>query len=55
MRSYAAFFKGRRIDFQASDLWAAKQYAVAQFKAPKSQQSQIAVILSDVLMDPAAL
>lgn len=45
---YVAFFKGKRIEFYASGLWPAKQFAVEHFKPKKKDAGLIAVALAEV-------
>lgn len=48
MNGYIAFYNQRRIEIYAASLFEAKQLAVTQFKAPKSKQHMIAVMLAEI-------
>lgn len=45
MPKYLAFFYTRRVLIEAPTLYEAKVKAVAEFKAPKSKQGLVAVVL----------
>jgi hypothetical protein len=55
MRTYIAFFKSRRIEFEASSLYEAKMHALVHFKPSKRDAGLIAVVLADTPIDPASL
>lgn len=60
MNGYVCFYNSKRIELQAKDLWDAKQKAVAQFKAPRSKQHLVSVVLAEkdgkpVVHNPATL
>ena len=44
---YVAFYNGKQIELYASSLYDAKQKAVATFKAPKSKQHMVSVLLAE--------
>ena len=48
MNGYKAFYNGREIDVYAATLLAAKNQAVAQFKAPKSKAHMVSVALCEI-------
>jgi hypothetical protein len=48
MYGYIALYQGRRHELHADSLYAAKQAAVAHFKAPKSKQHLVTVHLAEV-------
>ena len=47
MNGYIAFFGSKQIELYAKDLWEAKQQAITAFKAPKSKQHLVAVMLAE--------
>ena len=55
MRTYQAFFQGKKIEFQADGLYAAKLKAIELLKVPKSKQGLLAVVLADTPIDTGAL
>lgn len=48
MFQYAAFYQGKRYDFKAASLYAAKLQALAYFQPPKSKIGLVAVALNEV-------
>lgn len=44
---YVAFFNGKRIEVYADNLYQAKLKAIDQFKAPKSKQHMVSVMLAE--------
>jgi hypothetical protein len=47
MNGYIAFFNGRRHELHADSLFAAKQKAVAHFKAKPKQAHMVSVVLAE--------
>jgi hypothetical protein len=47
MNGYKAFYNGKSADIYAETLFAAKEKAVAQFKAPKSKAHMVSVVLCE--------
>jgi hypothetical protein len=48
MHGYIALYQGRRHELYAENMLAAKNAAVAYFKAPKSKQHLVSVHLAEV-------
>lgn len=44
---YIAFYNNKRIELYAPSLYAAKLKAIEQFKAPKSKQHMVSVVLAE--------
>lgn len=44
--TYACFYNGRTHELQAAGLYEAKQAAIAYFKAPRSKQHMVSVVLA---------
>lgn len=44
---YVAFFNGKRHELHASSLYEAKQAAVKHFKAPRSKEHMVSVLLAE--------
>jgi len=55
MRTYIAFYNGKKIEFQAESLYAAKIKGAALLGAKGRKALQVAVVLADVPVDPAGL
>lgn len=60
MNGYVCFYNSKRIELHAKDLWDAKQKAVEQFKAPRSKQHLVSVVLAEkdgkpVVHNPASI
>lgn len=53
MRTYIAFYKGKKITVQADSSYAAQGVAAAQFRAKKSWE--VTVMLADVAVDTASI
>lgn len=53
MRTYIAFYKGRKIEVQAASSYAAQQEAAKVMKAKKSYE--VTVVLADVPVSTASL
>lgn len=53
MRTYIAFYKGKKITVQADSSYAAQTAAAAQFRAKKSWE--VTVMLADVAVDTASI
>lgn len=47
MNKYAAFYNGKESTIEAESLYQAKTKAVAHFKAPKSKQHMVSVMLAE--------
>lgn len=45
---YVCFYNGKRIELYADSTYDAKLQAVAKFKAPKSKQHMVSVMLAEV-------
>jgi len=55
MRPYVAFYKGKRLELEASSLCAAKEAAIKELKIPKRDRGIVAIILADVPVNTASL
>lgn len=47
MYGYKAFYNGKTDYIHADSLWAAKEKAIARFKAPRSKQHMVSVVLCE--------
>ena len=47
MNGYVCFYYHKRIEVYADSLFAAKEKAVAEFKAPKSKRHMVSVMLAE--------
>lgn len=47
MNGYVCFYNSKRIEIEADSQYAAKLKAIAEFKAPKSKQPMISVVLAE--------
>lgn len=60
MNGYVCFYKGQRIELYATNLYNAKLQAIARFKAPRSKEHMVSVVLAEkdgepVVHNPAIL
>ena len=60
MYGYKAFYNGKTLDIHADSLYAAKQAAISMFRAPRSKQHMVSVVLCEkdnkpVGVSPASL
>ena len=47
MYGYVCFYNAKRIEVYATSMYAAKLQAIAQFKAPRSREHMISIILAE--------
>jgi hypothetical protein len=47
MYGFVCFYNSKRIEVYATSMYAAKLQAIAQFKAPRSKEHMISVILAE--------
>ena len=47
MNGYIAIYNGKKTEVYADSLYAAKQKAITEFRAPKSKQHMISVMLAE--------
>lgn len=48
MNGYKCFYNGKSVDIYANGLYEAKQKAIAHFKAPRSKQHMVSVVLCEL-------
>ena len=47
MHGFVCFYNSKRIEVYAASMYAAKLKAIEQFKAPKSKQHMVSVVLTE--------
>ena len=48
MYGFVCFYNSKRIEVYAASMYAAKLQAIAQFKAPRSKEHMISVVLAEL-------